>query len=428
MRGSRAAKNCCKPRICRTSVAAARSTLSMPTPARPTTRSLPFDASNTARVTCTQPTENARDVGILRHWHGASWSCLGCAADDQSIHKRNLGTELLRRQVVAAIDVAILPQHFHACRAPYTLVGAGPGYSCSRGKASARPRGRTAIAKLFGNQDGGLASGGAAAHHCNGKKYAELVAAQRVCTNKLRQQRRAAPCILRAPAAMRPRAATARRAVPERTSAGRTQGAARGSAAVAAAPRGCGRRTATASASGTVSVFIVAEWRREWCGGVASEALCEPSQTTGRNVSEKVTQAFPRAREGDDRGREEHSHAGGVASCAAAALPHFGKDLPSCSKFCDPPASGRPPQRGACAGWCHQHDEQHSLEEGCCAGGAAAKGSCIDPLPHYSARQQSTAQKLSATRRLAHVLQEDTVETALNDLNKKYRYMEVRSK
>lgn len=35
-----------------TSVAATRSTLSMPTPARPTTLRRPLEASNTSRVTC----------------------------------------------------------------------------------------------------------------------------------------------------------------------------------------------------------------------------------------------------------------------------------------------------------------------------------------------------------------------------------------
>ena len=33
---------------------------------------------------------------------------------------------------------------------------------------------------------------------------------------------------------------------------------------------------------------------------------------------------------------------------------------------------------------------------------------------------------LSATRLSAYFMQDDAVETALNDLNKKYRYMEVR--
>lgn len=58
------------PRL--TSVAAARSTLSTPTPARPTTFKRPLLASNTARVICGGACSGAQQAGERAHAHNPS--------------------------------------------------------------------------------------------------------------------------------------------------------------------------------------------------------------------------------------------------------------------------------------------------------------------------------------------------------------------
>lgn len=96
----------------RTSVAAPRSTLSIPTPARPTTRRRPFDASNTSRVTCGQQLVSE---GSSTTQAGARAPHLGPTADNEGIDERNLRAELLRRQIVAAIDICNLLQKSNTC-------------------------------------------------------------------------------------------------------------------------------------------------------------------------------------------------------------------------------------------------------------------------------------------------------------------------
>ena len=117
-------------------MALARSTLSTPTPARPTTLSRPFAAWNTSLVTWhfSQQRVLARDDRELRRQRATllkvpripsegradarsvkeAGACLGGGADDKRVCGGDPLAQLLRRQAEGLLHVAVLLQQLYA--------------------------------------------------------------------------------------------------------------------------------------------------------------------------------------------------------------------------------------------------------------------------------------------------------------------------